>query len=234
MMRIKPEEIRNYLESQAEPQYREFASSLIPDAEKEQFLGVRLPVLRKLAKKLAKEDWRAYLSCASDDSFEEIMLQGMVIGCAKAELEEIQEQIRKFLPKIQNWSVCDSFCSSLKITKDYRKEMWEFIGPCLSSDQTYEIRFGVVMLICYYVEDVYFEEALAALERIRHESYYVKMAVAWAVSIYYLSYPEQVLAFLEKGTLDDFTYNKALQKICESKKVDEKTRTLMRSMKRKS
>ena len=89
--------IRMRLESLAEPDFRAFMAKLTPNVPKENMLGVRIPKLRKLAKELAKTDWRTYLEEAKDDSFEEIMLQGLVIGYIKAELSEILIQVEQFL-----------------------------------------------------------------------------------------------------------------------------------------
>lgn len=227
------DEIRELLESLAEPDFQKFASSLIPNIPSESVLGVRLPRLRKIAKQIARSDWRDYLDKAQDLSFEETMLQGMVIGYVREPLQEIKRRIAWFVPKIDNWSVCDSFCSGLKITKDYPDEMWEFIVPYVQSDKEYGIRFGVVMILFYYVDSVHMEEAFRLLDAVQYDSYYVKMAVAWAVSIYYLSFPKETLAFLSGCSLDDFTYNKSLQKITESKKVNADTKEEIRRMKRK-
>jgi 3-methyladenine DNA glycosylase AlkD len=215
----------------ADEEYRKFSSSLIPNVDN--ILGVRLPELRKLAKNIAKGDWRTYLAQADNRYFEETMLQGLVIGYAKTDIEERLRYVADFVPRIDNWSVCDSFCTGLKFTKNYRSLMWDFLQPYLSSDKEYEIRFGVVMLLLYFVEDEYIERVLQWMDRIRHEGYYVKMAVAWAISVCYVKYPEPTMAFLKNNTLDDFTYNKALQKIIESLRVDSGTKHVLRSMKRR-
>lgn len=226
-------EIRKILEEMAEPEFQKFASSLIPEMPAEHLIGVRLPKLRRLAKQLAKEDWHGYLRTASDESFEEIMLQGMVIGYAKADIQEIKAWTDHFLPKIDNWSVCDSFCAGLKITKEYPEEMWDYIQGYLTSERTYDIRFAVVMLINYYIDDTHIKQALRSIEKIQNGSYYVKMAAAWAVSMYYVYDPSSTEAFLSDTVLDDFTYNKALQKICESRQVSRETKEKIRAMRRK-
>ena len=97
------EQIRDFLEKHVEKQFKDFTSSLIPGTDS--ILGVRLPVLRSLAKQLAKEDWRTYLKEARDDIYEEIMLQGLVIGYVKAEMEELLEYAAAFIPKIHDWSM---------------------------------------------------------------------------------------------------------------------------------
>ncbi|KGP79038.1 MULTISPECIES: DNA alkylation repair protein [unclassified Paenibacillus] len=224
--------VRTQLLSLVEPEYQKFSAALIPNITN--LLGVRLPEIRKMAKQIVKEDWRAYLKTADDDYFEEVMLQAMVIGHAQADIEELLHHIAWFVPKIDNWSVCDSFCGGLKYTKAHLDQVWQFLQPYLVSNQEYDIRFGVVMLLNFYMEEKYISEVLISLDRIRHDGYYVKMAVAWAISIAYVKQPEATLRYLQDNSLDDFTYNKALQKITESYRVDSETKQIIRSMKRKS
>ena len=137
-----------------------------------------------------------------------------------------------FVPQINNWSVCDSFCSGLKITKQYQKQFWPMITSYLSSDQEFEVRFAVVMLLIYYVDNQYVTDVLRELDQVQHSGYYVRMAIAWAISACYVSYPHLTLSYLKQTQLDTFTYNKALQKISESMKSDIKTKELMKQMKR--
>lgn len=213
--------------------YQKFASALIPNISN--VIGVRLPVLRKLAKEIARGDWRTFLEKeAEDECFEEIMLKGMVIGYVKTDFEELLCFVADFIPKIDNWSVCDSFCIGLKFTKKNKARMWDFLQPYLTSINEYEIRFGVVMLLDFYIEEEYIERVLQLLDNIKHDGYYVKMAVAWAISICYVKLPEPTMLYLLNNTLDIFTYNKALQKIKESYRVDQETKKMLQSMKRKA
>lgn len=223
--------IRERIFGLADEKYRKFQSSLCPGTEN--IVGVRVPKLRRLAKEIAKGDWRRYLDSAESEYFEEVLLEGMVIGYADAEPEEKLCLIEGFVPKIDNWAVCDSFCTGLKFTKDNRQKVWEELQPYLSSKEEFYIRFGVVMLLSYYVEDGYIDRVLELLQGISHEGYYVKMAVAWAVSICYVRFPERTSDFLKDNTLDDWTFNKSLQKITESLRVDRETKVLVRSMKRR-
>lgn len=224
------EVIRNQLFELADEKYQKFSSSLLPNVKN--IIGVRLPKLRKIAKIIAKGDWREFLKSDDSEYFEEGMLKGMVIGYASADVEEILQYAADFIPKIDNWSVCDSFCSSLKIAKNNQERVFEFIKFFIYSEKEYEIRFGIVMLLNYYINEKYLDEVLNLLDYIKHEGYYVKMAVAWAVSMCYVKYTDKTMQYLNNNTLDDFTYNKALQKITESLKVDKDEKQLIRSMKR--
>lgn len=186
-----------------------------------------------MARQIGKADWRIYLQQADDEYFEEVMLQGLVIGYADMDIDERLDYITTFVPKIDNWSVCDRFCGGLKCTKSYQQQVWNVITPYLSSEHEYEVRFAVVMLLTYYVDDIYIQEVLERLDRITHTGYYVKMAVAWAISICYIHLPEPTMHYLHHNQLDVFTYNKALQKITESYRIDSDTKAQIRLMKRK-
>jgi 3-methyladenine DNA glycosylase AlkD len=221
--------IRQQLLDMAEEKYRVFSSSLTPG--KDNILGVRIPLLRKLAKNILKEDWRAFLDNATDSYMEEVLLQGLVIcGCDVTPTEKLR-LVECFVPKIDCWPVCDSFCIHLKLADTHKEMVWEFIQPYLRSDKEYDIRFGVVMLL-HYISPEYVHLALEHFDRIKHEGYYARMAVAWLISAYYTAFPEITLAYLKDSKLDSFTYNKAIQKIRESLKVDKATKDMLRAMKR--
>ena len=223
--------IREQLFELAEDEYKQFSSSLLPGIDN--LLGVRLPALRKIAKQIAKKDWRSYIENADEIYFEEIMLQGMVLGYINDDIEDVLEYIVDFIPKINNWSVCDSFCVGLKMTNKNKERIWDFLQPYLSSDKEFEVRFGIVMLIDFYIDDDYIKLVIEKLDSIRHDGYYVKMAMAWAISICYIKFEELTLDYLKNNNLNDFTYNKSLQKICESLKVNKNSKAFIRGMKRK-
>ena len=121
------EEICVWLKAEAEPKFQKFTSGLIPGTDP--IIGVRIPKLRTLAKKIAKEDWRGYLEHAACDTYEEIMLQGLVLGYAKGEIDELLEYVRAFIPKIHDWSVNDCFCATFKIAQKHREKVWNFLMP---------------------------------------------------------------------------------------------------------
>lgn len=223
--------IREQIFELADEEYQKFSSSLLPNTDN--ILGVRLPQLRKLAKAIAKDDWREFMANYDSKYFEEIMLQGLVLGYAKADIEEILQYVADFVPKIDNWSVCDSFCAGLKFTKNNMERVWNFIQPFLSSNKEFEVRFGVVMLLDFYINDEYIDKVIKSLDAIKHPGYYAKMAVAWTISICYIKFSKQTMEYLKNNTLDDFTYNKSLQKITESLRVDKETKIIIKSMKKK-
>lgn len=228
---MKIEDVRTELESMADKDYRMFHSSLLPGTDN--ILGVRIPELRKVAKKIAKEDWRSYFDAAPDKYYEEDMIRGLILGYARMSLEERLDRIRRFLPSIHNWAVCDCVCSTLKFTKEHREEVWNFLGPLFESDKPYDIRFAAVMALDYYTYPEYAPKIFEYFDHVKNRDYYVQMGIAWAVSVFYVHLPEMTEAYLRDNKLDDFTHNKSIQKICESYRVDKGTKEHLKALKRK-
>lgn len=215
----------------AESDFKEFNLRIIPTEKT--VLGVRLPALRKLAKQIVKENWREFLADSENEIFEETMLQGLVIGYAKTDLSEKFSLIEGFVPKIDNWAVCDSFCGTLKFALKHKPEVWSFLRKYLKCKEEFMLRFAVVMLMDYYIDDEHIEEVLRIYDSIESDKYYVHMGIAWGVSVCFVKYPNLTMEYLRHCNLDDFTYNKSLQKITESLRVDKGTKNIIRSMKRK-
>lgn len=225
-------DIKLQILEKAENDYKEFFSSLIPNINN--VLGVRLPVLRKIAKEIHKSgEWEDFIKQTDCQYMEEIMLQGMVIGLIKKSPEEILELVKDFVPKINNWAVCDTFCVGLKFTNKNKELVWNFIQPYFTSKEEYDIRFGYVMLLSYFIDNDYIDRVLDLIDNFRDERYYSRMAVAWALSICYVKQPEKTLEYLKTSKLDNWTFNKSIQKICESLRVDKSTKNMLKCLKRK-
>ncbi|HJJ31670.1 MAG TPA: DNA alkylation repair protein [Methanocorpusculum sp.] len=217
MEKSKREIIREELESLAEEKYRKFSSGLLPGSDN--LLGVRIPKLREIAKREAKADWRAYLKDASDGSFEEIMLQGLVISYAKAAPEEICKALDIFVPKVDNWSVCDSTAMTIQSVKKHPDIFFSYAKKCIAEGTEFSVRFGIVLLLAHFITDEYYKKVLALLNRREFPGYYAKTAAAWAVSVLYVKYPDETEEWMKDCLLDDETINKAVQKIKESYRV---------------
>lgn len=225
------QKIEQEIKNLADLKYKEFHGNLCPGTDN--ILGVRVPVLRDYAKKLAKENFKEYLDHPLQEYYEEVMLEGMLIGLGKLSLEETFYYLKRFIPKIDNWAVCDVCAAGMRITKKYPREMYDFLQPYLHSEKEFELRFGLVMLLDFYITEEYIDSVLEICNYTKHEGYYVKMAVAWLISIAYIKFPEKTMKLLKKNDLDDFTYNKALQKIIESYRVEKQDKDRIRNMKRK-
>ena len=226
------EKIKKELEELADEKYKEFQKGLCPGTEN--ILGVRVPVLRNYAKKLSTEyEIHELLNNIDDQYYEEIMLQGMLIGLEKDNnIQTILKDIEKFVPKIDNWGVCDVFCAGLKITKKHEKEMWDFLQKYVTSDKEFEIRFGVVMILDYYIAEEYLDKDFKIFDDIKCDKYYVQMAVAWAISICLIKFYDKTIEYLKQAKIDKFTYNKALQKAIESYRISDEQKAELRKMKK--
>ena len=195
---------------------------------------ILLPILRNYAKELLKSYTIGELLKEIDEEYyEEIMLKGMLIGLSSTEdIDVILKYIREFIPKIDNWAICDVFCAGLKITKKHKNEMWKLIQDYLKSDKEFEIRFGIVMILDYYIEQEYLQRNFEIFDKIQSKDYYVQMAIAWAVSICLIKYYDETMRYLKICKLDNFTFNKSLQKAIESYRIDSKQKQILRKMKR--
>lgn len=224
-------EIREKIEELSDKKYKEFHTSLCPDTI--EIIGVRVPVLREFAKEIVKdEDIEKYLNNAEDNSYEEILLQGMVLGLWKTDINTFIKYLEKFIPKINSWAVCDVSVAGFKIIKKNRKIIWEFLKKYLKSHKEYELRFAIVTLLDFFITEEYIDDVLEILNNIKNEAYYVKMAVAWTLQVCFVKFQERTMKLLKNNNIDDWTYNKALQKIIESYRVDDETKKKIRKMKR--
>ena len=227
------EEILEDIRGLADEKYKEFHSGLCPETDN--ILGVRVPVLRKYAKQLSDFCWERNYRNIGNEYYEETLLKGMILGYAKTDIENRLNYIENFVPLIDNWAVCDITCAGFKFIKKNQNTMLKFITPYFSSNKEFETRFGIVILLDYYLTDMYIDDAINILDNIKNTNYYyVKMAIAWAISIAYIKYPEKLGLYLKDGNnhLDDDTYNKALQKIIESNRINKIEKNKIRKMKR--
>ena len=231
------ESVREILIDSVDEKYKEFNGSLVP-GEENRMLGVRMPVIREIAKKIAKGNWKQYLQevinaeQTNEAYHEELLLHGIVIGYLKCSTEERKNLLDAFVPVINNWAVCDSSCMTYKFMKKDAKEWYSYIEKYIESKKEYEIRFGVVCLLDHFVTESYIDRILEKMDEIRHEGYYVKMAVAWAVSVCFVKDPEKTKTFLANNCMDDFTQNKSIQKIRESFRVSKEDKKWVNTLKR--
>ncbi len=248
-------EIRDRLNKMSDADYVKFSASLIPASGRGTMLGVRLPALRDYAKELSKGDWRQELSYEEDLYFEETMLRGMILGYACRDIEELFACLKDFIPRVQNWSVCDSVCSGLKLVEKYPEKTWDFLQPYLKSGEEFPCRVGLIMLLNHFVklgEDKkkitrkrsvtmadlqgqeetggYLEPIMQALDREFTEGYYAQMAAAWLLAELFVTYPVRTLRGLRELHLDAFTRKKAVQKIRESRIPDKEVKAYLREM----
>lgn len=223
------DDILKELYSMQDLQYREFHKKLVPNVEEDKIIGIRVPMLKKFAKQIAKEkgeealDMLCKIHC-SELYYEERLLAGVLLGNLKLSVEDWKEKILNFVPLINNWGVCDSSCSGMKIVNKNKAEVWDFLEQFIEDDREYYMRFGVVMTMDYYIDEEYIDRTLERLLKVKTDYYYVMMAVAWAISVCFVKFPQKTMEIIKGNKLDEITHNKSIQKIRESNRVDKETK----------
>lgn len=209
----------------------EFYQKLTPGIKP--VLGVRIPELRKLAKEIAKEDYRTFLEKNPSDTFEMETLQAFVIGYAKDDIQQILHYFRVFIPLVHDWSVNDSLCQTFRIARKYPQEVYDMLMEYVDSKDEFEVRVVAVTLMSHFLNDTYVDQVIKVLDQLYTEDYYAKMGVAWAVATVMAKYPDKCMVYLKDNHLDDWTYNKSIQKMIESYRVSDEDKRILRTMKRK-
>lgn len=231
------QEIRKLLFENSENTYATFSAKLLPTIDSSSIVGVRLPVLRKIATAISKKyEYGAISSYVYSDFefFEEKMVAGFLIGKIK-DWEIASGLIEYYVTLIDNWSICDSFCSSLKIVNNHKEDMFALIERLLDLDSEFIFRFCCVMLLDYYLEEEYLDRVISLVNRRKSDGYYAKMAVAWLYCSMYCVNRE--LAF--KCLLDErdmFIRDKTISKMIDSylvKKVDKEYLRNLRKLQNK-
>ncbi len=217
------------LEALGDEKYRRFNEGLIPGAENTSY-GVRMPQLRRIAKELLRGDWQSFLSAARGSPVYEItMLRGLVTATAPCGYPRRLDLLRDFVPEIRNWAICDCVAGSIRDGKKHLPETWAFLQPYLRGREEFALRFAVVMLMDDFLTEDYIDRVLDTLSGIRHDGYYVNMAVAWALSECFIQFRDPTLALLRRQSLSPWVQNKAIQKCRESRRVTPEDKALLLS-----
>lgn len=224
-------ELFNWIEENSDEKYRQFSTRLTPTAL--DIKGVRLPLLDKKARELAKGDWQSILDMPQTNVYEAVMLQGFVLAYAPLPLDAKLKYIRAFLLKIDNWAVCDSFAMRLKVKQVEKEYLYTFLAPLAASEREFEARFALVAVLAGFVEEAYLSRVFETIDRVVCREYYVKMGQAWTIAECFGKYPQRTKEYFTDCILDDFTYNKAIQKCIESYRISSEDKTVLRAMKRK-
>lgn len=221
----------NYLNNIGEEKYKDFNSKLV--LTKYKMYGIKVPILRDIAKKISKTNIISFLDIVKSNSYEEVMIEGLVISYIK-EVDLCVKYFNKFINKIDNWAICDTCISFMKIVNKNKELFLKQIKKYIESKNEYVVRVGVVLLLNYYIEDSYIDLVFDIIDSINREDYYINMAIAWLVSVCFVKYRNKTFKYLNDNKLNRFTYNKSIQKIIESYRVSLEDKEILRSMKRGS
>lgn len=211
--------------------YKAFHSKLIPNVNPELVIGVRIPELRKYTKELAKRlQAGVYLTILPHKYYEENNLHGFLIETTKDYHEAIR-LLDAFLPYVDNWATCDMI--SPKVFKKHLPELLPKIKEWITSEHTYTKRFGMSMLMKYYLDKEFSVEYLDMVGAIKSEEYYVNMMIAWLFATALAKQYEATLPYIENHKLDQWTHNKTIQKALESYRITPEQKAYLRTLKLK-
>ena len=227
------EDIKKELNMRAEDIYRDFSKKLIPEASLP-LIGVRLPALRAMAAEIVKRgEGMQFLDCCDFSSMEMCFLYAYVLGKTKSDINTLIKYFDKAARYVDNWSTCDILCQSFKQCEKHPAEVWERLTGYLASGKTYYMRIAVVTMMSHYLNDEYIDRVFEALRTAHNDDYYYKMAAAWCTATAMAKYRDKTYNFLENCGFDDWTYNKSIQKMLESRRVSDEDKQRLRAMKRK-
>lgn len=221
-------EITKEIISNADEKYREFHSSLVPNVA--DILGVRAPNCKAIAKKYAKtKDGSSFMDMLPHKYYDEYIVHGYMLGFL--EKDEILPRLKSLLPYMDNWAVVDSCVSGLKRLFKDKENTHDFVLSLLLSKEEFVLRFGIVSLLVYYLDDCYAKESIELVKHIKSDKFYVKMAQAWFFATALTKQYDLAIKVIENGELDIWVHNKSIQKARESFRVPKETKEYLNTLK---
>ena len=207
--------------------YREFHSKLMPTIDKKKIIGIRTPQLRKFAKEFAKsEDKEDFLNSLPHTYYEEDNLHGFLLEMEK-DYDILVDRIEKFLPYVDNWATCDMVRP--KVFKKHLPELFEHVNIWLDSEHTYTIRYGIGMLLSFYLDEEFDKKHLEMVAKIRSEEYYVNMMIAWYFATALAKQWDATIPYIEGKVLNKWVHNKTIQKAIESYRITKEQKEYLRT-----
>lgn len=212
--------------------YRQFQSKLMPTVDPEQIIGVRMPALRKLAKELkGTVEAETFLAALPHRYYDENNLHGLLL-CARSGYEETVAGLDIFLPHVDNWATCDLL--SPRAFRSHPPQLPEQIRRWLDSGDTYTVRFGLEMLMSFYLDECFRPEYLDWAAEVKSEEYYVRMMVAWYFATALAKQYDAALPYLTSRRLEQWTHNKTIQKAVESYRITPEQKDALRALRWKN
>lgn len=223
------DEIREGLFANQDVKYRDFQSKLTPTIEANTAIGVRTPVLRKLAKDYSKrQDVDDFLADLPHKYFDENQLHAFILSEIK-DFDECIGKLERFLTFVDNWATCDQM--SPKCFKKNHEKLLPYLNKWIKSDDIYTVRFAIVTFMAHFLDDDFDEGYLKLVSDIKSDEYYINMAIAWYFATALAKQYDKTIPYIENKTLDVWTHNKAIQKSIESYRVTAEHKEYLKSLK---
>ena len=224
------QEYLKYLKNISEEEYKNFHSKLC--FTKYEILGIRVPLMRKIAKQISKTNYQEFLSLCTFKYYEEVFINCLIISLIKEESIFIK-YFNEYITKIDNWGICDTFCNSLKIVNTNPTKYFNLCKELSLSKEEFISRVGLIIILNFFIKEEYLKDIFYILNNIISDKYYVNMAEAWLICELYIKYPQPTEEFLKSNNLNSFTQNKSISKIRDSYRIDKETKDYLNTLKRK-
>lgn len=223
-------EIEKELFAMQDTAYRDFHARLVPTIDKERIIGVRTPQLRAYARQIAKrpELCAAMLGELPHRYQEENGLHAYLISALCRDIDEALQRIEEFLPYVDNWATCDTLAPN--IFAKHTDAVLARIPSWLASQHTYTVRFGIVTLLSFFLDEHFREEHLQWVAQLRSDEYYINMAIAWYLSVALVKQWDSTLPLLQSRSLPEWIHRKTIQKAVESYRLTAEQKQLLRSL----
>ena len=232
MEHTNEKQIQKQLFSLADENYKIFQQKLIPSVNPDTVIGIRTPELRRFAAKFAKTEEAALLRAHLPHIYyEENNLHAFLIEKI-TDFDRTVEELNRFLPYVDNWATCDMM--SPKIFSANKENLFPMIQYWISSKHTYMIRFGIVMLMKHYLDDMFAPRHLQIVSNIQSDEYYIEMAQAWYFAEALVKQYDHALPYLQKGLLTSFVHNKTISKACDSFRIDQNKKSFLKTLRLKN
>ncbi|MBQ8472736.1 MAG: DNA alkylation repair protein [Bacilli bacterium] len=224
----KYQEFLNYLITLEDLKYKDFHKKIITS---DNLIGIRTNELKKIAKEINNNNYQEFIKLNDSNLYEPIMIEGFIYSYLKIPFDELTNYLNEYLKKINNWAHVDLLVSNLKIFNKNQEQGFKYAKKLIHSKNHWIKRCGIIIMLNYYLHDIYIDKTLEIISKIKTDDYYVKMAIAWLMSISYIKYKEKTLIYLV-NIEDNFIYNKTLSKIVDSKRISEEEKKFIKSLKR--
>lgn len=222
------DDIRKELFENRDEKFQSFQARLIPNIPGESIIGVRTPLLRKMAKRLYSEEAEDFLADVPHKYFEENQLHFFILSHIK-DYDSCVSRVEGFLPYVDNWATCDQ--GSFPIFAKHKEEILKKIKVWISSEHTYTVRFAVKLLMQFFLDGDFRDEYAEMAAGVRHEDYYVKMMVAWYFATALAKQYDRIIPFFEERWLDPTVHRMAIQKAAESYRISDERTSYLKSLK---